>query len=389
MKCLNHSCRFLQSLAQHRQKEGFFYGGPSPEARCRTGSTGSIEQGIESPDLNLAPEPRSPFHSSLTLDPTQAQKQPPSSLLCAFIAEPRHPSPSCTAVTLPSEGSSDSASATPPNSSGSLSNLADLELLPQGRKGNTSRMLITHSTINQFTNTTTLGKQGFAILASNATISATADAHHRWQIPTLSPGSPDSITLESILGQAQGPDMKRSAIMWIHCPDPARAATISRLVAHRLRNTHILPVTYFVEAAYHSCDTTQIIPTLAYQICKGLPEVQVHLPCEDQGVYGSVAEVQLNELVINPLNGVHGLHSGSTRKAILIVIDGLDQVDLRWAVYLLRLFAKQILRGNLPSVRILVTSQYHRRFETLLTGPEVCAMTSVIALDSIKSSHVV
>lgn len=276
---------------------------------------------------------------------------------------------------------------------------------PHGRRGDgPNRTLITNLTMHNVTQTTqgqlmllyytwflmflphilyapTDRGRGFGILSEKAAVHATANAHHRWKVPRLSAGSPDHQTIASIVEQVQRPYTKESAITWLHCPDPSRATTISRLVAHRLRESSVITATYF---AQHTCDcpdtTCQIIPTLAYQILKGIPEAHAYLPYDDQGVYGSTAEAQLDELIIRPLNGNHEVHRPGARSEVLVIIDDLDQVDRRWASYLLGLFVTKIQRGNLPSVRIFVTSQYHRRFETLLTGPAVCSMTNIIAL---------
>lgn len=177
---------------------------------------------------------------------------------------------------------------------------------------------------------------------------------------------------------------KDCAIQFLRCKNPKRTVIFNILLAQRLaeHNHRFVVATCFVDQqeVENSClDSVRgaIIPTIAYQICKALPEMRAGLPvC--QGVVNKPPETQIEELIVKPLRRVEGSLPTGARKEIVVIIDGIDRVGAEWAGNLLELFAEHIEKGSLHSVKIVVTASRCLTYRTASVRKFTAAGKSIL-----------
>ena len=154
-------------------------------------------------------------------------------------------------------------------------------------------------------------------------------------------------------------------VMWLHGAAGAGKSAIAQKMAQMLFEQGRLSGAFFFARASTTgrSDQRRLVPTLAYQLAKFLPDTRFHIAStvvSDPTIFGLALHTQVQDLLIHPLwlasNALSSSHNTSPR---LFIIDGLDECrnpDVQCLI--LRVFAAAVksMPNQLPH-KLLIASR--------------------------------
>ena len=124
---------------------------------------------------------------------------------------------------------------------------------------------------------------------------------------------------------------KVELILWLYGPAGAGKSAIAQTIAELLEAGLFAAAFFFSRDAAERNDETPLVATLVYQLVKSIPEIRAHVLDaleQDPAVFSCSLQVQIQALVIKPLNAVandEALASTLFSCPRLIILDGLDE----------------------------------------------------------------
>ncbi|KAF9547270.1 hypothetical protein CPC08DRAFT_364986 [Agrocybe pediades] len=217
---------------------------------------------------------------------------------------------------------------------------------------------------NQILNVLNGERAGFARLLQNAAPNALYDSGHLVDPPKCHPNT-RVVIVKTIIDWSSGTiadeEMNAKAILWLKGGAGAGKSAIARSVAEQCSKQGLLLGTFFFGAA----DSTRnhvsgLVATLAYQVCKILPELQetiTRLIEDDPFVFNRSISTQFTNLIIRPLYTILAKHPGTVQTPRLVIIDGLDECSADIDSQQDLLFTLQEVTSSASHIRFLVCSR--------------------------------
>ena len=171
-------------------------------------------------------------------------------------------------------------------------------------------------------------------------------------------------------------------VMWLHGAAGAGKSAIAQTIAQMLFEQGRLSGSFFSARGSTTGrgDVKRLIPTLAYQLAKYLPETRAHIAAavlSDPAIFDLSPLSQVQNLLVNPLRiASNALSSSYNISPGLFIIDGLDECcDADVQCRILQVFASALsaMQHHLPQ-KFLITS----RSEIFMTGSEAVVRSKTL-----------
>ncbi len=185
-----------------------------------------------------------------------------------------------------------------------------------------------------------------------------------------------------------GKDSTESLIMWLHGGAGAGKSAIAQRIAERCHEADILLASFFASnrADARRMDANYIIPTIAYQIARAIPEAHTRITEEitrDPLIFAQSFEAQMLALVVRPLQPLvmAGFFADPTSSQRLVIVDGLDEISDRGArVKILQVISNALHFHNIPLI-FLIASRPEQEISHAFSMEPLSAMTGRLLLD--------
>ncbi|KAF9030512.1 hypothetical protein BJ165DRAFT_1397268 [Panaeolus papilionaceus] len=168
-----------------------------------------------------------------------------------------------------------------------------------------------------------------------------------------------TLMLNELEALASRPLSSEDAVHIIFGPGGSGNSTIAQALCQRLAKQNLLAANFFFERGHPDLGRQgPLISTMAYQLCQTIQATRSHieLAVYNDPAFESNLAGQLNQLIVQPLKKIR-LEGGLSERALVIVVDGLDQCqDRDVQAYILRTFAEAFHTAELR-VRLLVFSR--------------------------------
>ncbi|KAF8967524.1 hypothetical protein BDZ97DRAFT_526631 [Flammula alnicola] len=171
---------------------------------------------------------------------------------------------------------------------------------------------------------------GWDILRQNVAFGAFHNSAERYDPPKCHPGTREAV-LRKIMEWIKDPENLRF-FLWLYGPAGSGKSAIAQTIAEMLHAAGILAASFFFSRTTAGRNNDRLfIPTIAFQLCLLIPETREIVGKtvdEDPSIFSRSLPVQLQELVLNPLNRAMQDEKVMTRlrkHPNVIIIDGLDE----------------------------------------------------------------
>ncbi|KAF9554820.1 hypothetical protein CPC08DRAFT_161250 [Agrocybe pediades] len=253
-----------------------------------------------------------------------------------------------------------------------------------------------HNQINHNQNINVLNgeRAGFARLLQNAAPNALYDSGHLVDPPKCHPNTRTTI-IQTVIDWSSGTiadeEMNAKAILWLKGGAGAGKSAIARSVAEQCSKQGLLLGTFFFGAADPTRNhVSGLVATLAYQICRILPELRemvTNLIEEDPFIFSRSINIQFTELIIRPLSTFLSDYSGTTQIPRLIIIDGLDECSANVDSQRDLLFILQEVIASTTLIRFLVCSRPESHLNNAFSSLRMANIHYKIFLDDDYSAE--
>ncbi|KAF4611467.1 hypothetical protein D9613_004455 [Agrocybe pediades] len=242
---------------------------------------------------------------------------------------------------------------------------------------------------NQILNVLNGERAGFARLLQNAAPNALYDSGHLVDPPKCHPNTRTAIiqtVIDWSLGTIADEEMNAKAILWLKGGAGAGKSAIARSVAEQCSKQGFLLGTFFFGAADPTRNhVSGLVATLAYQICRILPELRemvTNLIEDDPLIFNRSISTQFIDLLIRPLSTILSNESGTAQIPCLVIIDGLDECSANIDSQRDLLFALQeVTSSTTLSIRFLVCSRPESHLNSAFATPRMANIHYKIFLD--------
>ncbi|KAF4611434.1 hypothetical protein D9613_004438 [Agrocybe pediades] len=247
---------------------------------------------------------------------------------------------------------------------------------------------------NQIYNVPNGERAGFMRLVQNATPNALYDSGHIVDPPKCHLNTRVAI-IQTIIDWSSGTivdeKVKAKPILWLKGSAGAGKSAIARSVAERTSKEGLLLGTFFFGAG----DATRnhvggLVATLAYQICRTLPELRgmvTTLVEDDPLIFNRSISAQFTDLIIRPLSTILSNHSGTIPIPRLVIIDGLDECSANINSQRDLLYTLQEVTGSTTLIRFLVSSRPESHLNNAFSSSRMANIHYKIFLDDDYSAY--
>ncbi|KAJ7438420.1 hypothetical protein FB451DRAFT_1448183 [Mycena latifolia] len=204
-------------------------------------------------------------------------------------------------------------------------------------------------------NLTSYGDSGLAILYRHTVMEALHDSGERSPEPACHPGTRiavlDRLKSWSLDARPENP------LLWLHGSAGAGKSAIAQMFAGHCQSQRRLGASFFFKRGHPKRGTWHgLVPTIAYQLAKSVPEFLLPLQKavdSDHMIVGRCITVQFQRLIVEPMRETPPLSSLLS----IIILDGLDEcADRKVQQDILRLFIQAVQTHQLP-IRLVITSR--------------------------------
>ncbi|KAF9550450.1 hypothetical protein CPC08DRAFT_768899 [Agrocybe pediades] len=248
---------------------------------------------------------------------------------------------------------------------------------------------------NQILNVLNGERAGFTRLLQNAAPNALYDSGHVVDPPKCHPNTRMAI-IQTIIDWSLGTatanrGINAKPILWLKGGAGAGKSAIARSVAEQCSKQGLLLGTFFFGAADPTRNhVSGMVATLAYQVCKILPELRemiTDLTEEDPFIFSRSINIQFTELIIRPLSTFLSDYSGTTQIPRLIIIDGLDECTANIDSQRHLLFTLQDVVASTTLIRFLVCSRPESHLNNAFSSSRMANIHYKIFLDNDYSAR--
>src|SRR5882762_6607531 len=188
--------------------------------------------------------------------------------------------------------------------------------------------------------------QSRRVSCTKGTRTETLDAIYRW----FKGGILDTGETLAMEGNPQG------RIFWLGGVAGTGKSTIAQTVAHHFHTTSELGASFFCSRDDADCSNLSLLfPTIAYQLSLFHPSFEKHLSdamAKDPDVQLALVSMQLEKLIVNPLNSV--IHESFP--PCIVIIDALDECKDENATSTI-LLALSVFASRLFPIKFFITSR--------------------------------
>lgn len=166
------------------------------------------------------------------------------------------------------------------------------------------------------------------LLLQKGNVDASLDSSARFPPPLCHPSTRQKLR-ERILEWLS--DTNRSlSLLWLHGPAGAGKTAVAQTIAEHCMARGWLRVAFFFSRSNNRNDPQEVIPTLAYQLVvtyTAYKQPATHILTDDPSILDKMLRIQFTKLIIEPLSFLKS--KGATAHPILILLDGLDECDIK------------------------------------------------------------
>ncbi|RDB16276.1 hypothetical protein Hypma_003061 [Hypsizygus marmoreus] len=172
---------------------------------------------------------------------------------------------------------------------------------------------------------------GLRLLYKAISTGASYNSQERYPFPTCHPGTRTTVLNDIWQWINDGSTTRDGSILWLYGPAGAGKSAIAQKVSDDCAERGMLAASFFFSRDATDRGTIKnLYTTLAYQLAMSIPEkkFQIAQVVEDNpAILQSIFFVQLNELILRPLQS-GALHDADTSYSpSIVVIDGLDECN--------------------------------------------------------------
>jgi len=179
----------------------------------------------------------------------------------------------------------------------------------------------------------------------------------------------------------------QAGIMWLYGDAGAGKSAIAQSLAVQSHEAkHLIASFFFSRNDSRRSTQASFIATLVYQAVKAIPALKPLIYSvidEDPMIFEQTLEVQLESLLVEPLNELFG-PSGIANHTIprLIIVDGLDECSTPKAqCHILKVVLQAIQRCNLP-LKILISCRPEIEIKSAFNSNPLAGLSTRVALDN-------
>ena len=205
--------------------------------------------------------------------------------------------------------------------------------------------------------------RGIDRLFKNVAPGAFHDSGERFDQPKCHPNTRVAVIQDILdwLDDLESPEL----VMWVHGAAGAGKSAIAQTIAQILFDQGRLSGSFFFARGSTTGrgDERRLVPTLAYQIAKSLPETRFHIATtvlSDPAIFDLALRRQVQDLLIYPLwLASNEVSSSSNACPRLFIIDGLDEchnADIQCLILQVFAAAVKSMPGHLPQ-KLLIASR--------------------------------
>jgi len=173
-------------------------------------------------------------------------------------------------------------------------------------------------------------------------------------------------------------------VKWVNGVAGAGKTAMTRSFCDLLENTLHIPVaSFFIWKSDGKRNTLRHLPaTIASQLARSIPALVPSLERainEDPFILQSAFKKQMNKLVIGPL--LDARHIVKQERHVIIVVDGLDEVDMNGQQELLEFIPSFLSRLSSLPISLFITSRPESQITGAFNRPDLNSITSRLILE--------
>ena len=227
-----------------------------------------------------------------------------------------------------------------------------------------------------------LGRQ---ILLNNIAVGAMHNSKDRYDAPRCHEG-----TRKAVLADISSwiTDMtKDTLILWLSAPAGSGKSAILQTIAEKFGGSGLAASFFFARGVAKRDTENHLISTIAYQLGTSIPAVRRYIEEAvdyDPSIFGQTLQVQLEQLIIQPLVHASLDPRNGDHWPTLLVIDGLDECDgEKNQVFILNAFRDALikLKASLPALYLLIASRPEQAIRQFFKD-DLTSITHHIILDN-------
>jgi NACHT domain len=181
-------------------------------------------------------------------------------------------------------------------------------------------------------------------------------------------------------------------ILWTHGSPGVGKSAIARMIAEMCTQAGKSVASFFFSRAAPGRDSVEkLVPTLAYQLSRSIPEIRDNLTRvlgEDPLLPSRNINMQAQNLIIKPLNEYDLMTApGPKDRARVVILDGLDECRTEDQRNILEMLSKIGADHSQSPPFFLVFSRTESRIQAAFTKEPLQSLTSCIALGDSLTRH--
>lgn len=221
------------------------------------------------------------------------------------------------------------------------------------------------------------GEAVFVALSRRRMEGAEVDSSSREYPPRCHPQTRKNLRARIVNWFQRAQARRRWRMLWLLGPAGTGKSAIAQTIAEEAKIACRLGAALFLSRANHHDNPDHVIPTLAHQLARKLPEYKQiisHRLADDPTIVEKNRRTQFRELIIEPFRLLATQKPSIIREPLIIILDGLDECNGAGAqCELIELISNHARTFRESPLLWMIISRPEWHFSYLLTEPEYTA----------------